>query len=252
MILEYHRPDTLPQALELLSRPEPRTLPLGGGTVLNAPSDEDFAVVDLQKLGLDTLASKGNTLNIGAALTLQALLNSQDLPDALGRVIRHEAGYNLRQTATVAGTLVAADGRSPFAAAMLALDAQLTLLPEDEITGLGELLPLRAERLPGRLITQVSVPLQTTLAYEYVARSPADLPIVCVAAARWPSGRRRVVLGGYGTAPLVVLDGKGDEDVLPAVESAYMNAADEWASAEYRADAAVTLAGRALLAITAG
>ena len=62
---------------------------------------------------------------------------------------------------------------------MLALDAGLRLQPGDEQVGLGDLLPLRDERLAHRLITGVSIPLNARLAYDYVARSPADLPIVC-------------------------------------------------------------------------
>ncbi|MDH5606867.1 MAG: FAD binding domain-containing protein [Anaerolineae bacterium] len=245
MIIEYHRPETIEEALALLSRPAPLTLPLGGGTVLNAPSDDDFAVVDLQKLGLDKITKKGSALHIGAAATLQALLEYKDIPEALGKAIRHEAGYNIRQSGTAAGSLVAADGRSPFAAVMLALDCKLSWMPEDS-ENLGEFLPMRGKRVPGRLITAVSIPTNVDLAYEYVARSPADLPIVCAAAARWSSGRARLVLGGYGDAPLMAVDGNDANDILPAVENAYSTAADQWASAEYRADTAKVLAQRCL------
>jgi CO/xanthine dehydrogenase FAD-binding subunit len=213
---------------------------------LNAPSDDQVAVVDLQKLGLDQISAKGSSMKIGAAAALQALLETPDLPPALTKAIRHEATYNLRQTATAAGTLVAASGRSAFTCVMLALDAQLTLLPGDEVVGLGEALPLRDEKLKGRLITDISIPTNVNLAYEYVARSPADLPIVCAAAAKWKGGRTRVVLGGWGAAPMMVVDGKDENDILPAVEAATLEALDEWASAEYRQDAARTLTKRCL------
>lgn len=246
MIVDYHRPETMEEALKLLVQDEPLTLPMGGGTILNAPSEEEYAVVDLQNLGLDKISVKGSNLNIGATATLQALLDTKDLPPALTKAIQHEATYNLRQAGTVAGTLVSADGRSPFACAMLALDAQLTLQPGDEIVGYGEILPVRGEKLAGRLITNIVISNQVDLAYEYSARSPADLMVVGAAAARWKSGRTRVVLGGYGSAPLMVVDGKDENDIMPAVENAYSEAVDEWASAEYRKDAAVTLAGRCL------
>jgi CO/xanthine dehydrogenase FAD-binding subunit len=197
-------------------------------------------------LGLNQISAKGSPMKIGAAVTLQALLDTPDLPPALIKAIEHEATYNLRQTATVAGTLVAASGRSAFTSVMLALDAELTLLPEAEAVGLGEVLPLRNEKLKGRLITEVSIPSNVSLAYEYVARSPADLPIVCVAAAKWKGGRTRVVLGGWGAAPMMVVDGKDENDILPAIENATLEAADEWASAEYRQDVAKTLTKRCL------
>jgi CO/xanthine dehydrogenase FAD-binding subunit len=244
MIIEYHRPDELDQALELLARSDPVTVPLGGGTLLNQPSDSDIAVVDLQALGLGGVKVSGNNLEIGAATPLQALLDFPDSPPALAAAIRHEATYNLRQMATVAGTLVAADGRSPFAAVMLALNAEATLLPEDEKAALGEWLPLRNEKLAHKLITQLRVPINVNLAYDYVARTPADLAIVSVAVAQWPSGRTRVVLGGYGASPLLAMDGPNPQGADIAARDAFREAGDQWASAEYRSDVAAKLTAR--------
>ncbi len=249
MIIEYNRPKTLDEALALLARSEPVTVPLGGGTVLNQPLDKTVAVVDLQSLGLDDVETEGQELKIGANVTLQALLQAGDSLPALAEAIRHEAAYNLRHMATVAGTLVAADGRSPFATAMLALNAQLSIVQQGkdaEQIPLGEMLSLRVEHLPHSLITQVTIPAQASLAYQYVARSPADLPIVCAAVAQWPSGRTRVALGGHGEIPLLVLDGNGPDGATIAARSAYSEAGDQWASAEYRGDVAETLTGRCL------
>jgi putative selenate reductase FAD-binding subunit len=245
MIIEYYRPRTLEEAMQLLARTEPLTLPLGGGSSLNRPSPDPFAVVDLQSLGLNMVQRRGNFIDLGATVTLETLLE-EDLSPALIRSIQHEATYNLRQVGTVAGTLVAAGGRSPFATVLLALDAQLTLLPGDEQVSLGDLLPVRVERLGGRLITQVTLPLNTSLAYEYVARTPADLPIVCAAAAQWRSGRTRLALGGFGKAPLLAMDGPEPGGIEAAARDAYSQAGDEWASAEYRQEMAPVLARRCL------
>ena len=253
MVIEYNRPVTLEAALSLLARRDVRTLPLGGGTILNQPSGFLYAVVDLQSLGLDTIQARGNTLTLGACVTLQKLLEIPVLPETLKMVVRQEASYNLRQVATLAGTLVSADGRSPVAAALLALDATLEIKSASgsaEQVSLGELLPVRGERLAGRLITSVALPLKTRLAYEYVARTPVDLPIVCVALAHWPSGRTRLVLGGYGDAPILALDGPEPGGVEIAARDAYSQAGDEWASAEYRQNVAGLLAGRCLAIIT--
>ena len=254
MIIEYHRPQNLDEALLLLSRAEPKTVPMGGGTYLNRPSADSFAVVDLQSLGLNGLHDQGNMLVIGATLTLQELLDERqasnkieiNLPQALKIALSHEGTYNLRQTATVAGALVSADGRSPFATTMLALGASLELLPGNERIKLGDLLPLREERLRGRLITQVSVPLNIQLSYQSVARSPADLPIVCAAVAKWPSGRTRVALGGHGDTPVLAFDGTESGGADVAARSAFSQARDEWASADYRQEMAGLLTKRCL------
>jgi CO/xanthine dehydrogenase FAD-binding subunit len=245
MITEYHRPQTIEEALALLTRSQPFSVALAGGTALDRQSSQPLAVVDLQALGLDQIAKRGNILEIGAMVRLQTLLDSA-MPEAFKQVIQHEATYNLRQSATVAGTLVAADGRSPFTTALLALDAQLTALPGPEQISLGDLLPLRAERLRGRLITLVSIPLNARLAYESVGRTPADLPIVCAAAGVWPSGRTRLALGGFGHAPTLAFDGNSPEGAEVAACSAYALAGDEWASAEYREAMAGVLAQRCI------
>ena len=252
MIVEYHRPDNLPEAIRLLNRKEIKTVPLGGGSVINTPSIERFAVVDLQDLGLNQIQVKGNYLNVGATLTLQSLLDAQELPVDLPVVIRHEAAYNLRQVATVAGALVSADGRSPFATALLALDAQVTLAPENVQAGLGDIFLQRTQGLHGRIITTIHIPRNARLSYDYVARTPADLPIVCIAAAAWPSGRIRLAAGGFGDAPALVLDGPEAGGVELAARDAYHDASDQWASSDYRREVAAVLAQRCIKSLFTG
>ena len=245
MITEYQRPQTLEETLKLLSAPNTR--PLGGGTVLSHPGDESFAVVDLQSLGLDKLHKSGNNLEIGATVTLQTLLESPHTPAALKTAIQLEAPLNLRNMGTVAGTVITCDGRSPFAAVMLALDAKLTVVSgESTMVSLGDFLPLRQDILQGKLITKIEIPLQTNLAFETVARSPTDKPIVCAALAQWPSGRTRLVIGGWGSSPSVAMDGNETSAVETAAHNAAHDASDEWASAEYRSEVAAVLAKRCL------
>ncbi|MGH2582590.1 MAG: FAD binding domain-containing protein [Anaerolineales bacterium] len=242
MITEYHRPSTIEETLKLLRRKRPQTRPLGGGTVLSAPSAEAVAAVDLQNLGLNKISLRGQNLHFGATATLQSLLETEGIQPALAAAIRHEATYNLRQAATVAGSLVAAEGRSPFASAMLALDAKLETQPGDEKLSYGEVLALRADKLRGRLITKIIISAQTKLSYQFVSRTPADLPIVCIAFGVWPSGRTRLAVGGFGAAPTLALDGRDDSGLSEALENALTHASDQWASAEYRLEA-----GKALL-----
>jgi len=241
MITAYHRPTTLDEALTLLARPN--LVPLGGGTLLAHPAADPVEVVDLQALSLNTVKKQGNNLEIGATVTLQQLLESEHCPVALKSALKLEAPLNLRNAATVAGTLVACDGRSTFATVLLALDAKLdirTSKDDSRTSNMGDFLPLR----PRGLITAISLPLNVKLAFEYVSRTPADKPIVCAALAQWNSGRTRLALGGYGKSPLLGMDGTEAEGVETAARNAYHEATDEWASAEYRMDVAATLAKR--------
>ncbi|MFZ5882524.1 MAG: FAD binding domain-containing protein [Chloroflexota bacterium] len=248
MITTYHRPQTLDEALTLLS--QPNTVPLGGGTHLSKPTPDPVSVVDLQRLGLNYIRPKGNTIEIGATVTLQQLLESEHCPPALKTAIKLEAPLNLRNSATVAGTLVTCDGRSTFATSLLALDAKLSVfslqLPitnyQPSTLNAGDFLPLR----PRGLITQIVIPLNVKFAFEYVARTPSDKPIVCAALTQWNSGRTRLALGGWGKSPSLAMDGTEAEGLETAARNACHEAADDMASAEYRMDAAATLAKRCL------
>lgn len=246
MINNYYRPQKLEEAITLLA--QPNTLPLGGGTWLNQARPEKFGVVDLQALGLNTIGKNGNTLEIGACVTLQQLSESSDCPEPLKKAIQLEAGLNIRNAATVAGVLVTCDGRSAFATVLLALDAKITIAHLDTTAsmGLGEFLPLR----PKGLITSISIPLNVKLAFETVGRTPLDKPVVCAAVTRWASGRTRVTLGGYHQTPLLAMDGTESEGVEAAARSAFHESGDEWASSQYRSDIAATLAKRCLTAVT--
>ncbi len=246
MIVEYYRPKNLAEALALVDDPKTKTVFMGGGSAIDRYNTEPFAVVDLQDLGLNTLRTKGGTLEIGATASLQALYEQSQIQTGLKNAIYREASLNLRQVASVAGTLVASDGRSPFTTAMLALDASITLIPGEERINIGDLLALREKKINSKLITKITIPLNVQLAYQYVARTPADLPIVCAAVALWPSGRTRVILGGSGETPILAMDGpeRGGEEISAA--NAYSQAGDQWAAAEYRQEMAQVLVKRCL------
>lgn len=248
MITTYHRPKTLDEALTLIA--QPNILPLGGGTLLasHKPTSDPVEVVDLQSLGLDSVKQSGNNLELGATLTLQRLLESEYCPAALKLALKLEAPLNIRNAATLAGTLVSSDGRSTFATTLLAMDTKIHLTSKqksEETINIGDFLPLR-EQIRGKLITKIILPLNAKLAFEYVSRTPADKPIVCAALAQWNSGRSRLTLGGYGSSPILGMDGTESEGLETAARNAFHEATDEWASAEYRMDVAATLAKRCL------
>ncbi len=246
MITAYHRPQTLDEALTLLA--QPNILPLGGGTLLSRSTTDSVEVADLQALGLDTVKKNGNNLELGATLTLQTLLESEYCPPALKSALKLESPLNIRNSATVAGTLIACDGRSTFASVLLALDAKITVNSKqkaEETLNIGDLLPLR-DQVRGKLIIKIVIPLNVRLAFEYVSRTPADKPIVCAALAQWNSGRTRLALGGYGKSPMLAMDGTEAEGLETAAKNAFHEATDEYASAEYRMDVAATLAKRCL------
>lgn len=234
MIVEYFRPKTVSEALSLVEREDVKTVYMGGGTAIDRFTVEPLAVVDLQELGLNKIKVTASNIEVGATATLQSLYEQTKIQNDLKEAIYREATRNLRQVATVAGTIVAADGRSPFITTLLGLDAVVTVMPDQEQIDLGDLLALRSEKFANKLIMQVTLPLKVDLAFGYIARTPADTPIVCVAVARWLSGRSRITVGGSGDSPVLVMDGnQTDADEL-AMLDVYQPQDDQWATTEYR------------------
>lgn len=252
MITAYHRPQTLDEAIRLISRASPRTLPLGGGTLLSHGQTESIEVVDLQALNLNRIEKRGNSLEIGATATLQQLLDDANCPESLRSGLQLEAPINMRYAATVAGSIVTCDGRSGFAATLLALDAGITMIRSDPPSlALGSMLPARSELLPGNLISKITIPLNAVSAFQYVARTPLDKPVVCAAVAQWPSGRTRLAVGGFGSAPLLAMDGTEADGLEVAAANAFHDSGDPDASAEFRMDVGKTLARRCMEMISA-
>ncbi|HEY47454.1 MAG: hypothetical protein AMJ88_09475 [Anaerolineae bacterium SM23_ 63] len=255
---EYHRPKTVAKALELLDR----GVPLAGGTELTPRRDQVPAVIDLQDLGLDTMESRDDVIAIGAAVKLQTMVeNEEQLPSTLREACRSEASLNLRNMATLGGTVMSADGRSPVVTVLLAMDAIAILEPGSETLSLEELLDRRDRDDFHGLITEIRLKLPGFLRYEQVSRAPADRPLVCVAMARLPGdGTKkgyRVVLGGFGSSPIRIKKAETylseGEDINTAAEAArraYATAGDVWASDEYRAHSASVLVRRLAMEIT--
>lgn len=244
MIGEYHRPQNLDEAITLITRTAPKTVPLGGGTFLSRHQKGDLAIVDLQALGLNQIERQGQYLHIGATCSLQRLHDHPEIALSLKEAVYRERSANLRRMATVAGVLVTCDGRSAFATALLALDARLVIQPGDESVSLGDWLPLRPDVVAKRLITEIVIPLNAGLQVETVARTPQDRPIVIVARASWASKRNRITVGGYGEAPRMAADGPEPSGMEETVRNAFLGATDPWGSEQYRQEVAVTMIRR--------
>lgn len=244
--LTYHRPQTIDEAIALLQE----GVPLAGGTSLVPRRGQLEAVIDLQDLSLDGVSEQEGRLRLGAATPLQTLLQATEerLP-ALARACRLESALNLRHQATVAGTIHGAGGRSPLLCALLALNPTVRFEPAGEEEPLSQVLEARTEH-PQRLATWVQLELPSQMAFESVARSPMDRPLVAAAAVRY-SGQVdtcSVALGGFGVRPLMleIAPDSGSEVVASQAAERYAAANDAWASGEYRSATARVLVGRVL------
>ncbi|HQV26715.1 MAG TPA: FAD binding domain-containing protein [Thermoflexales bacterium] len=218
---EYLRPTHLEEALRLIGRASPRSRIVAGGTWVSAETPRDLeAVVDIGGLALNAITLEGAFWRLGATASLQALIESPAgttfCNGVLGEAAMAMAGRSLRNRATLGGAIATADSVSPLVTALLACDAELSVatLKNDALVmkrvGLRAFLGYRANLLEeGALITDIRLGVpsaDTRAAYERVARTPRDYPIVC-AVARCATrdgiaGNVRLALGGVAAAPI--------------------------------------------------
>lgn len=238
MIIEYARPNTIENALQLLQRKDPATVAIGGGSTVSKHYGKKIAVVDLQDLKLSYVHHENTSIRIGATTTL-ARLEKEFAGTDLVEAIQIQTGRNQRNTATIAGLLKKADGRSPLLTALLALEAAIVWLPGDRSIKLAEWLPQRSTWKEGILIKEMWLPVAEVV-IESIARSPKDTPILCIVTARFVDGHIRTAVGGFGEIPTLVVG----TDLVGAVELSLKDASDQWASANYRQQAGKVLASR--------
>jgi CO/xanthine dehydrogenase FAD-binding subunit len=252
-LTEYHKPSTIDEAMKLLRRRKIHTVPLAGGTALVPEASPDVqAVVDLSQLGLSYVRATGTGLEIGATTALQTLVDDVQVQayadGVLVKAILDTASRNTREAATLAGSIVASDGKSPLLATLFALGALLTVRgarsAREQTVALEEFSPQS-----DTLILSVSVPALSAAAhaaYEKVARTPADLPIVCVAALK-TAEFVRLALGGVGEQMVLIdADTPTLEEAVELAQASIDPPTDYFASSEYRREMIGVLVRRVL------
>jgi len=267
-VKEYHRPKELGEALELLARSDVTTMPIGGGSDLIAEGSRDVeAVVDLQDLNLAYVRKEADALHIGATTTLQAMLDASVIAKAwdgkLHAVLEYAAARNLREAGSIAGTLIAAQSNHPLAVLLIALDTALVVVDNrsESTVALANFLSHRSKYMNAMLISEIVIPLPQSgerVAFEKVSRTPADLPIVCVAARARIDGAVgrdvRVAVGGVGARAMRVetieqtLEGRAldAQSITRSAFDSIETIENFMGSAEYRREMAAVLLRRTL------
>ncbi|MBU0705086.1 MAG: FAD binding domain-containing protein [Chloroflexi bacterium] len=256
---EFHKPADIPAALALLKRSSPHTIPLAGGTWLNPRIGKDVpaeAVVDLSGLGLNQIERDGDTLRLGTMTTLAAVTEDETCSSwangILAQTARRDATVNVRNAATVGGTVVVAPVDSEFILALLALAAKVDVQSAKLTTWpIHQFLADPVAALDGGLVTQIQIQLPTRAAggMARVARTPADHPIVAaVALITQNPDVVRIALGGVAPRPLLVEFDRpeaAEETVAQAIAAAEPYA-DFRGAADYRRAMGAVMAKRAL------
>jgi carbon-monoxide dehydrogenase medium subunit len=252
--VEYAKPGSVTEAMELLAANDGARALAGGQTLINvmkARAASPDMLVDLNGLedlkGIE-LAADG-TLTIGAMTTYSELMASAEAKarPILGEVCATIADVQVRNRGTIGGNVCANDPTNHLPPLMVAVGARMTIASADgerkvpaEEFFLG--VYMTAVGL-GELLTAVSIPAGKNDGFAAVTLG-ADGTCICNAAAS-VNGAVRVALGCVDAVP-VLLTADSPDGVADAVSAANLEPpSDVHASSEYRTHLAGVLATRA-------
>lgn len=126
-ILEYIRPKSIEEAYGLLQKEGAEIL--GGTTYVRLSNRTIKLAIDLQDLNLDTISVEGDWLKIGSMVKLGDLELSPMVKESFNGYITNFVSkiwsFQLRNVATVGGTVVPKWGFSDFLTGTLALECEL-------------------------------------------------------------------------------------------------------------------------------
>ena len=193
-IREYKRAESLEEAWQLNQKKANRIL--GGMIWLKMETINVGTAIDLSGLGLDTIEETDEGFSIGAMVTLRQLEEHPGLAaytqGAVREALRHIVGVQLRNLATVGGSIYSRFGFSDVLTLFMAMDCWVELYK-------GGLVPLQeyAQRPYDRDIVVRLVVKKEAAAYCYqsVRNSQTDIPVLTCAAARLADGSYRFAVG---------------------------------------------------------
>jgi aerobic carbon-monoxide dehydrogenase medium subunit len=216
-------PESVPEAVEILSRPEGDTRIIAGGTALVPTMRLGLVapdrLVSLHRIpGLSEIRVSRGGLEVGAMASLAALARHGALrtgwpllAQAAGRV----ATPAIRSSATLGGNLCYAEAASDPAPALLCLDTQVRVADSvgERVVPIAEFFTGFYETAiaPGEILTGVRVPPVPPGArggyVKFCPRSAEDKPLIGVAALLVLDdakgvGEIRIALGGAAPTPM--------------------------------------------------
>jgi carbon-monoxide dehydrogenase medium subunit len=258
--VEYARPSSVEEAVELLAAND-GARPLAGGqtltNVMKARAASPDVLVDLADLdelrGVSRTADGG--LEIGAMTTLTALIGSEEVGEGrpvLAEVAAQVADVQVRNRGTIGGNVCVNDPTNHFPPLMVALGATMTVVGKSgERTIPGEEFFLGVYMTavgPGELLTKITIPPADGARHGFSSVAIGrDGTCIVSAAAAVSDGEARVALGCVAATPVLIKAAPNPDAVKEAVRNAQLDPpSDVHAPADYRRALAEIVAARAV------
>jgi carbon-monoxide dehydrogenase medium subunit len=257
--VEYARPASVDEALELLAGDDNARALAGGQTLINVLKQRlvspDLLVdlAELEELTPITVAEDGS-LELGAMATLSDLIASAEVQERrpiLAEVASRVADVQVRNRGTVGGNVCSNDPTNHLPPLMVAAGATMTIagaagtrtVPAEDfflgvyMTAVG----------PGELLTGVSIPAAGGTGDGFFSVTVGNEGTGIVNVAATVNGEARIAIGCVSSLPVLVTSRPDDESVREAVRAADLDPpSDVHGSGEYRRHLAEVLAVRAV------
>jgi carbon-monoxide dehydrogenase medium subunit len=263
--VNYHRASSVADAAKLLKKTEDGKLVSGGMTLipamktrLAAPSD----LVDLRHVAeLKGIKVSGKEVTIGAGTTHAEVASNEKLKSVCPAIVHlasHIGDPHVRHMGTIGGSIANNDPAADYPAAMLALGATIVtskreIAADKFFTGLFE-----TALKDGEIVTAVRFTAPAKCGYAKFPNPASRYAMTGVFVAKGKDGVRVGVTGAgdegvFRPAAIeAALTKKFDASALEGVSVATSGMmSDMHASAEYRANLVVVMAGRAVSAANA-
>ena len=245
-IREYKKVQSLEEAYELNQKKSNRII--GGMIWLKMETLNVGTAIDLSGLGLDAVEETETEFRIGAMTTLRTLETHEGLAAyTMRESVRHIVGVQLRNLATLGGSLYSRFGFSDVLTMFLALDASVELYK-------GGIVPLceYAERKKDRdVLVRVIVPKKAGARFDYRSVRPTrtDLPTLTCASVREGDGCRFVIGSRPARAMIFTPEAGSAEQMAEQVQREAVLGSNMRGSAAYRRKLVGTLVRRAAEAL---
>jgi CO/xanthine dehydrogenase FAD-binding subunit len=176
MITEYFRAENLEQAHQKV---EDGATILGGGGYISKHQEGIDVVVDLQKIGLTGIEVDDQYLRIGASVKLQTLLDYEEIPISLKQaILRFPGSLNIRNSSTIAGSILMSDGRFDLLPWFLSAEAEIETYPDNNRISLENFIKDFKRNASKSIITNILIPRNANVIGDVVARAPKDAILV--------------------------------------------------------------------------
>lgn len=240
----------------------------GGGTLVmravNSSSQSFDTIIRSTDPSLKQIQVQGDQIVIGAGVTMSQVMANRDL-DFLTPAAKAIGGPAIRNMATVGGNLFARSPYGDFTAALLVLEAAISLVGSQSNVPLADFLTQRY-REPRPVVASISVPRpRDKNAFHFVKITrvkPMGIALITIAAMLPQTGGRisnaRVAYGAMGDFPIraaaveralegKILDAQGIEAALAVATEGISPQTDEIATEWYRREVAPIHLKRLLL-----